>query len=104
MENLSTAFDKPQKTICVDFDDVITDNQSAWISFISAFKSVGYRVIVCTYRNPNTSPEDLNFLKELNIPVFFTNYVAKKEYLKNNGITVDIWIDDTPETILLNNF
>lgn len=104
MENLSTPFDIfKKKTIAVDFDEVITDNRDGWLQVLSLFKAIGYNVIIVTYRSPNQDSFELDFLKEAGYQVYFTNRVAKSEYVKLNGIDVDIWIDDYPLSILESN-
>ena len=80
MENLSTPFDNfNKKTIAVDFDDVITDNQDGWLQVLSLFKKIGYNVIIVTYRSPSQDAFELDFLKESGYTVHFTDRVAKSD-------------------------
>lgn len=105
MQNLSTPFDNfaSKKIVGVDFDEVITDNKAGWIEVLALFKRIGYDVIIVTYRSPQTDPFELDFLTNLGYPVYFTNHIAKKYFLEEKGIHVDIWIDDYPLSILQSN-
>lgn len=104
MDNLTTPFDGfSKKIVAVDFDQVISDNNQGWLQILYLFKQIGYNVIVVTYRSPQKDPYELDFLKKAGYEVYFTNNVAKKSYLKEKGINVDIWIDDYPLSILENN-
>lgn len=88
------------KLIAIDFDDVISDQPSRWLQIIRLMENLNFKVIVVTYRCPTCDPEDLDFLREAGIKVYMTKQVAKRPFLTNLGITPDIWIDDTPESIL----
>jgi hypothetical protein len=86
--------------VAVDFDDTISPRKQGWLEILASFKACGYEVIIVTYRQPNCSPEELNFLVENGYPVYFTGQVAKRPFLKKLGIKPAIWIDDLPESIL----
>lgn len=104
MDNLSTPFDGfKKKIVAVDFDQVISDNHQGWLQILYLFKQIGYEVIVVTYRSPRKDAFELDFLEKAGYTIYFTNHVAKKDYLYNKGIYVDIWIDDHPLSILENN-
>lgn len=90
-----------RKVVAVDYDDTISHNDTAWLSVLLALENIGYQVIIVTYRKPNCCPEDLDFLVKKGYKVYFTSQVGKREWLKDvHNIEVDIWIDDTPESIL----
>jgi len=104
MDNLSTPFDVfKKKIVAVDFDQVISDNHQGWLQILYLLKQVGYEVIIVTYRSPKKDAFELDFLSKAGYTIYFTNHVAKKDYLKEKGINVDIWVDDCPESILKNN-
>lgn len=90
------------KTIAFDFDETISDNPELFLRVMKTFELSGWFVVVVTYRTPSTSPEDLDFLVEKGYKCFFTSQKAKKKYMEDRGIPVDIWVDDEPETIIRN--
>lgn len=95
MENLSRP-----KTIAFDFDQTISDDPHLFTSVMGIFEHFGWHVIVVTYRLPHVCPEDLDFLKEKGYKVYFTGHKAKDEFMREEGIHVDIWVDDEPQTIV----
>lgn len=88
------------KVIAVDFDDTISDNESGWLRVLALFEKIGYHVVICTWRTPETYPEDLQFLVDKGYAVFYTSLQSKKDFMEAQGINVSIWIDDNPFAIL----
>jgi len=90
-----------RKVVAVDYDDTISHNDTGWLSVLLALEHLGYQVIIVTYRKHNCCPQDLDFLVKKGYKVYFTGQCGKRDWLKEvHGIEVDIWIDDTPESIL----
>jgi hypothetical protein len=88
------------KIIAIDYDNVISLNVEAWQQIIDIFTTFGSIVYIVTYRH-STQFKDMNLDIKNVKDVIFTNAVAKKKYCKEiAGIEIDIWIDDSPETIL----
>lgn len=87
-------------TIAVDFDDVISNRPQGWLKVMNSMKQIGFEVIVVTYRQPNMDPVDLQFLIHEGYEVIFTGQKAKRPFVKALGHKVDVWVDDTPESIL----
>ena len=94
-ENLSRP-----KTIAFDFDQTISDHPHLFTSVMEVFEHFNWHVIVVTYRKSHVAPEDLDFLKEKCYKVYFTGHKGKAEFMREEGIEVDIWVDDEPETIV----
>lgn len=88
------------KLIAIDFDDVISEQPSRWLQIIRLMENLNFKIIVVTYRCPTCDPEDLDFLRKAGIKVYMTKQVAKRPFLTKLGIIPDIWIDDSPESIL----
>lgn len=89
-----------QKVVAVDYDDTISHHDTAWLKILKAFELTGYRVIIVTYRKHDMCPEDLDFLVKAGYKVYFTGQVSKRQFMLARGIKVDIWVDDTPESII----
>lgn len=85
--------------IGIDFDDTITRAPELWLQIISLLRANGHQVHVVTYRDPEWTPEDLEFLKGKVDSMNFTSLTAKDEFCRSKGLYIDIWIDDTPMAI-----
>lgn len=81
--------------IALDFDDTFTKDPTFWLDFIDKAELRNHEVIIVTFRDPS-----LPIHLKVPIPVFYTSYTAKRQYMENKGIDIDVWIDDSPETIL----
>lgn len=96
--------DNKKLTISIDFDDTFTAIPDLLSLFIKFAIVEGHKVICITARH--FEERNVNELKQtfeeygINIPIHFSNHRSKKEYAKENGIDVDIWIDDMPEAIV----
>lgn len=89
--------------IALDFDDTITkcpDMMSVWTK-IAQFR--GHRVICVTCRTGHEDNIEMveSYLKQsgMEIPVYFTSLAPKRDYMERQGVKVDIWVDDLPESI-----
>lgn len=86
--------------IALDYDDTYTADPDLWDSFIENAVNSGHRVIVVTCRRDTRENRD-----ECRVPDiawndhFFTNLSPKRWYMEDKEISVDIWIDDLPESI-----
>lgn len=84
------------KVVAFDFDETISDNPEAWLAVMTLLERHGYHCVVVTWRSSDTYPEDLQFLVDKGFAVFYTSLQAKRQYMKEQGIDVAIWIDDNP--------
>lgn len=89
------------KVVAIDYDNTISLNESGFINVFNAFRHMGFKIICVTYRYPNQDPWELAWLEKGGIQVYYTSRKAKRRFLFDLGIKVDIWIDDMPETICL---
>lgn len=88
------------KVIAFDFDDTISDNETAWLMVMKLLEKQGYHCVVVTWRRPTAWPEDLQNIVDAGFKVYYTSMKAKQLYMESQGIKVDIWIDDNPWAIL----
>ena len=91
------SFERP--TIAFDFDHTITTDFRLFKNMMLTFRHSGFRVIVVTYRHKSEYDDRLEELAG-DFKIFFTGRVAKRKYMKEQGVKVGIWVDDQPETIL----
>lgn len=82
--------------IALDYDQTYTADPILWDLFIENANEGDHEVMIVTYRD-----KDMPIDHKLHIPVFYTGFVAKRVYMKEQGIDIDIWIDDWPESILI---
>lgn len=88
--------------VAVDYDKTFTAHRGLFLDFMVKCQDIGWDVCIVTYRNPELDyEEDFALLESWhNIKTYFTDGKAKKKFMEDQGIHVDIWIDDRPEAIL----
>lgn len=79
--------------ICVDYDDTFTTNREAWTAVIEFLRAQGANVFCITLRFPDCPINDFPG------QVYYAAGQKKWEFAEENGIDVNIWIDDWPEVI-----
>lgn len=92
--------DYSPKIVAFDFDETISDNESAWLAVMQLLERRGYHCIIVTWRKPTEWPEDLQMFVDKGYKVYYTSRQAKQAYMAKQGIKVNIWIDDNPFAIL----
>lgn len=80
--------------IALDWDETVTKDPLMWIEFIKMVQDHGHEVMIVTFRDPGLPVEF-----DPGIHVYYTSYKAKRRYMKDQGIDIDVWIDDSPECI-----
>lgn len=77
--------------IALDYDKTYTADPQLWDALIVHAKHRGHKIICLTMRR---YPEEQ--IKIPGVEITYTDRRAKKKYADENGIVVDIWIDDKP--------
>jgi hypothetical protein len=85
--------------VALDFDDTYNLDPEFWSSFIDLAENKGHQVILATYRHETLDWDPLMEDLGKRIQMFFTDGKAKRPFLKDLGLEVDIWIDDNPFSI-----
>jgi len=86
--------------IALDFDGTFDLDPIFWETFIQEAQSRGHTVYLVT--NNNDSEYIYSAMEDL-LPyyqIFFSENIAKKDFMESQGIKIDIWIDNEPEYIL----
>lgn len=83
-----------------DFDNTITRDPVGTLAVMHMLGQRGHTVYVVTARHWDVCPEDLDFLRDKGYKVFTTGLKAKRKFMGEQGIHVDVWVDDSPEAIL----
>jgi head-tail adaptor len=92
-------------TISIDFDQTFTAAPGLWRSFIADATARGSRVVCITRRDDTQDNRDAitsafgDVYNALGGLVLCGPSAQKRDAAEAAGITVDIWVDDTPETI-----
>jgi hypothetical protein len=93
--------------IAIDFDDTYTLNPELWNDLIEVFRASNFHVYCVTAR-PEEHMQPVydtigNVIGQQNC--IGTGLRAKREYMrKHHNIHIHIWIDDTPEAIVIPNY
>jgi len=82
--------------IALDYDETFTAAPVLWKQFISLCKEYGHDIKFVTYRDSRYSNDDICAdAYDCGVEIVFTAGI-QKEHVYN----ADIWIDDSPETIV----
>jgi len=81
--------------ISLDYDKTYTEDPELWDRFISDSIKSGHSVVCVTMR---TREEGADIIKSLGhqIPIYFTARRAKLLFMREQGVVIDVWIDDNP--------
>lgn len=86
--------------ISLDYDDTFTRDPDVWLEFINLMKAHGHTVICVTMRHSSEGAEVVRDLAE-HVEIYFTGRKAKREYMYSKGISIDVWVDDSPQWVLM---
>ena len=85
-------------TIGIDFDNTWTADPDLWLEFCMKAKQFGHTIIIATGRDKYAADIARYYLSE-DLPIVFCGNQYKDIACQKAGYKVDIWIDDSPETI-----
>ena len=89
--------------LSIDFDDTYTRDPEMWDLFIELAKHRGHTVYCITAREPNKINKEEVYntigkrIGEDNC--LFTDMMAKAKFAANQGVHIDVWIDDLPSNV-----
>lgn len=86
--------------ISLDYDDTYTRDPDTWIRIIRTFQDAGHLVWCVTMRYESEGADVLASIGQ-HAPVVFTGRKAKRDFMYERGIRIDVWIDDRPDFILM---
>lgn len=85
-------------TISIDLDRTWTADPKAWLDWYNSFTRRGHRIIMITGRDSWSSDMDRHLIPR-GMPILFCGARPKRAVAEEAGFDVDVWIDDTPESI-----
>lgn len=86
--------------IGVDFDDTFTADRVLWRDFMRRASARGHK-IVCVSCRPDDEENRAEMSVQLPafVPLFLTSGAPKEWFMREQGLPVDVWIDDYPDCI-----
>lgn len=91
--------------VAIDYDDTYTRDPEAWNQVILILIAAGHTVWCVSLRNERVMKEVRDTVGQYvgEDACFGTNNVSKRSYMYvQEGIYIDVWIDDSPEFIANN--
>jgi hypothetical protein len=82
--------------ISIDYDNTYTRDPILWNVFIANARGLGHMVYCVTMRSPAEGVQVFHDLTGKVDNIYFTNRQAKKDFMYEMGIAIDVWIDDMP--------
>mgnify|MGYP001565116076 CR=1 FL=1 len=91
-----------QMNIAVDFDGTYDLEPKLWNQMMATFRIHGHKVYLVTARYPDEVDNYIlnALLSGRTDGIYYTSKKAKKQYMLDRGIEIDVWIDDKPKYIL----
>lgn len=86
-------------TIALDYDGTYTADPKLWDVFLEAAYALGHKVVIMTMRY-ECEAIDSALHRQSHAGIIYTARQSKKDYCREHGIHIDIWIDDNPYWIL----
>lgn len=80
----------------LDYDNTYTRDPECWNDVINVFQARGHNVYVVTMRTPEEGRPVREALQNRVEGIFFTSRKAKKPFMFERRISIDVWVDDTP--------
>jgi hypothetical protein len=82
--------------ISLDYDNTFTRDPVFWLNTVNYARLRGHKVYCVTMRSPEEGAQVFHDLTGKVDGICFTNRRAKKDYMFELGISIDVWIDDMP--------
>ena len=91
---------RPDKlNIMIDYDNTYTADVEMWRKIIPIMLDRGHNLYLVTSRSMDTPIELAMDFVNWSIPIIYCNYRAKEIVCYEQGIRINIWMDDDPEFI-----
>lgn len=93
-----------RKNIGIDYDGTFTDNPEAWSGVIRQLLIFGYSVYCVSARSDN--PDTFSKLSSefpSGVTILLTSHKPKKKFCEQLGINIDIWIENQPMSLFVDD-
>lgn len=96
-------------TFALDYDGTITNDPETFKSIVATLRSAGHEVYIVTMRHESEvnqiedgQPSIVDQWSTLVNGIIATGRHGKKQFTDKLGIKIDVWIDDSPRSVLTN--
>lgn len=80
----------------IDYDNTYTADVNMWRIILPTIKRCGHNVYLVTSRDVDTPIELVQDFVDMKIPIVYCAYRAKRDVCREQGIDIQVWIDDDP--------
>lgn len=80
--------------ISLDYDNTYTRDPILWNVFVANAIGLGHKVYCVTMRSHKEAVQVYHDLTGKVTDIYCTNRQAKKDFMFEQGIAIDVWIDD----------
>lgn len=87
--------------IALDYDDTITRDPEFWKNVAIMARNKGHDIRIVTFRYVENLAPVHEFASSIGLTIIATGHVGKRAYCADIGWMPDVWIDDSPEFIVL---
>jgi hydroxymethylpyrimidine pyrophosphatase-like HAD family hydrolase len=89
-------------TFALDFDDTFTADPPCFAALIELAKQHGHKVLIVTARH--RTEENIREIMEATElsrgSIYLTSLQPKMWYMQEQGVHIDVWIDDNPNAVV----
>lgn len=86
--------------IAIDYDLTYTADPVMWRNLLPRIQSVyGHTVYLVTSRDSDVPVEASHDFENMGIPIIYCAWRGKRKVCNEQGIMIDIWIDDEPKYV-----
>jgi len=90
--------------MALDYDSTFSLDPAAWFEALSLLKAkTGWSIIGVTMRYEGETADIDSRYGDICDRIFFTSRQAKIAFLRERGIEVDVWIEDSPHWLFQNS-
>lgn len=86
--------------VAIDYDGTFTADPQCWTAVIHCLRAAGHRVICVSARTEaDGSRAELTRALPAGVPILLSEFGQKRQFARSRGWSVDIWIEDHPESV-----
>ena len=82
--------------IAIDYDGTWDRDPEMWAAFASRARLRGHTVYIVTLRTPS---QGVGGAGQFVDDIVYCSLKPKRDVCRSHGLTINVWIDDMPETI-----
>jgi hypothetical protein len=88
--------------VSLDYDSTYTKDPVLWDGVVAAMRARGHKVYLVTMRYNGHEAEVVKRALDNKVDaMYFTGRKGKRTFMYDQGIHIDVWIDDQPDFIIM---